>query len=414
MSVQKNKFLCRVQEILTERGHKMRILYFFMVFCFVITFGCAGVTPERRVLQDNILYSSASPKMGIKIHPDFKYIGKAEEEELGEDISRRREHACDKESYLFGYIEDGKITKGVVIRVQTIVAKTAFWLPDIFGRVENKLDSGNVKIQGKTYQYMVVASPGIAEKYEVVFIADKGYAIPSAFLVKVLGKITGHADEILTRITYFEDISHKYSRRDWVDKYTLSDEQQSFLKAFIDRSQESVQILTDKEIKEKVAKEIAPKEPVAQEQVAKKFAPPAASIDKVVIGVLDVGLGRRGRKEKEALMKELRRNTRVELVDIHEVNSLSDLKKFEYLLAERYQKYYGLDMILHVYRTRENDVYFSLIDLYTKKIKEVSIGFGRGVEKGRKLLDFRGVSRKILVREDLNRVLREKEKALAK
>jgi hypothetical protein len=54
--------------------------------------------------------------------------------------------------------------------------------------------------------------------------------------------------------------------------------------------------------------------------------------------------------------------------------------------------------------------YFSLLDLYTKRVKEVSIEtVGIPIEHG-----FRGISKKLLVSQDLNRVLREKKKVLAK
>jgi hypothetical protein len=36
-----------VQDVTSERRHKMRILYFFMVVCLVFTLGCAGMQPER-------------------------------------------------------------------------------------------------------------------------------------------------------------------------------------------------------------------------------------------------------------------------------------------------------------------------------------------------------------------------------
>ncbi|NIM59245.1 MAG: hypothetical protein GTO16_09935 [Candidatus Aminicenantes bacterium] len=416
----------------------MKISYIFLVVCLVFTFGCAAMAPERGVRQDNIFYSTALPKMGVKISPDFEYIGKAEEKERGKDISGRREHSGVRESYLFGYIEGGKIKKGVIIRIQTIVAKTAFWVPDIFGRVENKLDSGTVKIEGKTYQYVVVASSGIGRKYERDFISSKGYIVPNAFLVKVLGRISGHDDEILTHIVYFEDISHKYSRRDLIDKYTLSNEQKSFLEAFIDRHEKNIQlgkVEVKKEIvvQEKAPKEIAPKEiipqeradeeiaskeMIAQEKVAKKIAPIATPIDKVVIGVLDFQVGGKSGgadKLKKALIKELGRNTTVKLVDIHEANSLSDLKKFEYLRAEQYGKYYKLDMILHTHYLggynlmHDSDNYFNLIDLYTKRVKEVHLEL-----KGPISLRYRGICSKVLVSEDLNRVLREKRKAAGK
>ena len=142
-------------------------------------------------------------------------------------------------------------------------------------------------------------------------------------------------------------------------------------------------------------------------------------VDKVVIGVLDLeiigvtggsGVIEDPKQLKKALMKELRRNTKIKLVDIRESCSLSDLKKLGFEQAKRYKMNYGLDMILHIkqitIRTQLN-YYFSLIDLYTKKIKRVSIEL-----QGHLLGRFRGISNKLLVSGDLNRVLRAKEKAL--
>jgi len=155
------------------------------------------------------------------------------------------------------------------------------------------------------------------------------------------------------------------------------------------------------------------KEIIAQERATGEIAPPATSINKVVIGVLDFETIDTWTFEggKKALMKELRRNTRVKLVDIHEEHSLSELKRNGYELAEKYKMNYQLDMILHILgrspRISGNwKYYFSLIDLYTKKVKEVSIEL-----KGR-VPSFRGVCTKVLGRQDLNRVLRAKKKVL--
>jgi len=59
------------------------------------------------------------------------------------------------------------------------------------------------------------------------------------------------------------------------------------------------------------------------------------------------------------------------------------------------------------------DIYFGLMDPYTKKVKEVSIEF-RAPSPERVELEFRGISRKVLVRQDLNRVLRAKKEYLGK
>jgi hypothetical protein len=74
-------------------------------------------------------------------------------------------------------------------------------------------------------------------------------------------------------------------------------------------------------------------------------------------------------------------------------------------------------MILHVHmpgfapsNVASMDIYFSLMDLYTEKVKEVSI---ETMNIAGELL-FRGISRKLLVGQDLNRVLRAKKEYLGK
>ena len=166
------------------------------------------------------------------------------------------------------------------------------------------------------------------------------------------------------------------------------------------------------------------KEIIAQGRETKEISPPASSINKVVIGVLDfeiagglIELPMTPLEQKKALMRELRRNARVKLVDIRESCSLSDLKRHEYRQAEQHKNIYQLDMILHIYMSDMSfrggtpiadswEFYFSFIDLYTKKVKEVSMEIrGTSLELG-----FKGISRKLLVSKDLRRVLRAKKK----
>jgi hypothetical protein len=159
------------------------------------------------------------------------------------------------------------------------------------------------------------------------------------------------------------------------------------------------------------------KEIIAQGRTTREITPPAPSMNKVVIGVLDFEkadtMGGRGKK---ALMRELRRNTRVKLVNIRESSSLSDLKRNGYEKAEKYKMNYQLDMIFHILCTSPRPsgywkYYFSLINFYTKRTKEVSFEFPGELQV---TLRFRGISRKLLVSQDLNRVLRAKKKALEK
>jgi hypothetical protein len=143
---------------------------------------------------------------------------------------------------------------------------------------------------------------------------------------------------------------------------------------------------------------------------------PAFPEKKVVIGVLDFETtgpvsGRVGGMKK-LIMKELKTNTRVKIVNIRESCGLSDLKRNGYEGAERYKKNYRLDMVLHIHAWRPAikawHFDFSLIDLYAKKVREYSsetkgIPFKHWVK---------GLSKKILVSKDLDRVVRAKKKAL--
>jgi hypothetical protein len=218
-----------------------------MVACLIFTFGCAGLKPERSVLQNNIFYSSASPKVRMKIHSDFKYIGKAEKHGQAEDADTKGTTFVENESYLFGHIEDNRMLKGVLIKISTIREAHWSWLPDLFPKVKNKLESSVMKIQGKSYQHIVAAFTRVFSKYEEDFIIDKGYIIPNLFLMKGLGRLVGADNKTKIYIFYAEDISRikdkEYSYGNWRNRYMLTNEQQEFMKGFIDRSEKNIQIL---------------------------------------------------------------------------------------------------------------------------------------------------------------------------
>lgn len=133
-------------------------------------------------------------------------------------------------------------------------------------------------------------------------------------------------------------------------------------------------------------------------------------IQTVVIGVLDIETSASqdiAYDQKKVLMKELQENSQVTIVDIHETCSFSDLKKNSYERAEQYREEYTLDMILHTTQD-DTDYDFHLIDLYTKRVKKVSLDF----EELTPATGFSRSSRKLLVNRDLNRVMRAKREAL--
>jgi hypothetical protein len=159
---------------------------------------------------------------------------------------------------------------------------------------------------------------------------------------------------------------------------------------------------------------------IAQGEARKTIVSRAAFPNKVVIGVLDFETSgpslppSRLEKWKKLLIKELRRNSRVKVKNIRESCGLSDLKGNGYEQAKAYKKKYRLDMLLHTHmahpRMAEHDFSFSLIDLYGNKVKKVD----RDMERGRFVLWVDGMSSKILVDKDLDRVLKAKKTGLPK
>jgi hypothetical protein len=157
---------------------------------------------------------------------------------------------------------------------------------------------------------------------------------------------------------------------------------------------------------------------IAQEKLTQTVVSRAAFLNKVVIGVLDFEESgpKTGRIEqiKRVVMRELNKNTRVKIINIRESCGLSDLKRKGYKQAEGYKEKYGLDMILHTHmdhpRRRDFHFSFNLIDLYTKKRRKV-YSETKTEPLGTWVL---GISSKILVDEDLDRVLKAKKAGLPK
>jgi len=143
---------------------------------------------------------------------------------------------------------------------------------------------------------------------------------------------------------------------------------------------------------------------------------PASPANKVVIGVLDFEtsgpVGGRLGGMKKATMKELKTNTQVKIINIRESCKFSDLEKNGFEGTETYKINYQLDMILHIHAWRPAikawHFDFSLIDLYTKKVRKYS-DETRGIPFKNWV---RGLSKKILKKKDLDRVLKAKKEAL--
>ena len=146
-----------------------------------------------------------------------------------------------------------------------------------------------------------------------------------------------------------------------------------------------------------------------EEETSGTTTPP---LNTVVIGILDIDINYTSSTataydQKKVLIKDFQKNPRVTVVNIHDTCSLSNLIKGGYERAEQYKKQYGLDIILQTNQVGET-YYFNLVDLYRKKVKEVSRDFeGIATE-----IALWRISRKLLSDQDIDRVLEAKKKAL--
>lgn len=221
-------------------------ILFFMVVCIVIIFGCVGMKEKKSVLQDNIFISSTFPKIKIQINQDFKYIGKVEKQKHENHTTGYGGTFINYEYYIFLHPDNNNsFTKGALIRRSELAS--GYWLPDVFSKVKDKIDSGGMKINGKYYKYAVFSSASVFNNYEELFIYDKGYEVPNCFLVKGLGRRIGAGDKNLIKIIYFEDMrticDNKYSCKGWNNKETLTAEQVEYLKKFNENYLQNIQIL---------------------------------------------------------------------------------------------------------------------------------------------------------------------------
>jgi hypothetical protein len=200
-------------------GISLRVLSCIIV-CILWTFGCAGER-VRTVQDDNIFYSSSTPKIRIKINPDLKFKEETNEHETGFSSEHGEKSSTQKVSYyLFIDHISGK-RRAIEIRMIEIVEHRWSFKPNIF-TVKDPFSKGIVKIQGKDYQYCI-------------------YAVntPDGFqLIKGIGKLVGGQGKAIFIIYYYE-----YVTGDWSNFNMLTSEQKKQLDEFIEDSEKDIQIL---------------------------------------------------------------------------------------------------------------------------------------------------------------------------
>ena len=192
-----------------------------IIVCILWAFGCAGER-VRTVQDDNIFYSSSTPKIRIKINPDFKLEDETGNQERGffGETSGERSSTVEADNFRFIDRVSGK-HRGVEIVIQELLTRNWSFNPNIF-TPKNQFYAGKLKIQGNTYQYSTFAVKN-----------------PNNYLlINGIGRLVGGNNNAMIEIYYYEIVTG-----DWSDFNLLTSEQKKQLDEFIKDSEKDIQIL---------------------------------------------------------------------------------------------------------------------------------------------------------------------------
>ena len=207
---------------------KTCLMYYLMLSsCFLGFVGCSttSLTTDRTVSEDNTFVSTAQPALNLKIFPDFKYLGEIKHQEQLQQYSSTMK----REAYFFGEIEGNIYQRGVTVSIATL-PNGIRWHGQVFPFDRSQtLETGSVKINNITHQYVVVAPVNAFTTFEREFLTEKSYQPSSCYLLKVFAR--GNTN-VRVYISYFEELS---SCRAW-HQDALTDAQQKLLEEFNGRS----------------------------------------------------------------------------------------------------------------------------------------------------------------------------------
>lgn len=219
--------------------------------CFGVLSACAGpkqaVVSQRRVSEgERHFSSSANPRVKIAVPSEWDFLGEIEEHEFDAGVGVPVEAL----SYLWGEIQEKKLSEGFLVRILTIPASEDFlWDPQIFSGVSRKLDAGTIEIEERSYEYVTTVFPDPLADYEERFVTSAGHTIPHFFLVKALGQLDS-TKKVKSYLLYFNHIDparfngflKKFLSDEW-DETNLNEQEEELLQDFFERFQQDIQFL---------------------------------------------------------------------------------------------------------------------------------------------------------------------------
>ncbi len=221
----------------------MKKIILFMLALSVC--GCAAIgTGNKKVIRNNVFYSSSYPKLKVEINDKFKYLGdkvdKKNYSSTNNDVTLKR--------YIFAdYDENRKINSGVEILIKEV--SPGYWLSDIFGRVDKeKILLNSIEYVNEKPYNMVLMLDNLGN---VDFYTDKGFIAPSKGFARGLARNLGPESHYQFMIFYWEDFDGfnelireqlGYTFSSMPSYKTLDTKEQKVLNDFIDRSNKAFRL----------------------------------------------------------------------------------------------------------------------------------------------------------------------------
>jgi len=215
----------------------------FLFSCLLIFFllpGCTSLQVKREVV-DNTLYSSANPKLQIKVSSEFEYLGEIKDVGDRKSVGGTRMLTNWSKWYIFVDPEGSRAARVVSIKLERTETR---YTSDLFGWAKIFYGKGTCQLGGKSFQFFsrrIYPSMSVAS---FKYITEKGYVLPRCAINKRFARAYGAKNNILVDITCLEDLSElPYSCSDWSPDSVLQQDQIEYIEQFNSNCDNSFAVL---------------------------------------------------------------------------------------------------------------------------------------------------------------------------
>jgi hypothetical protein len=207
-------------------------------------YGCTAVlvcvlsvaaAKSDRYVKDN-MFSSSSPRLQVKVDPQFKYLGKLDYTVEQQSPDRLQLVSYETRSYIFVNTAVNQLKKAVYIQLRREQTK---YVGNLLGDAKENVRSGICSLGQKEYNCFTRIIFLSADEPVAGFISEKGYSLPVCVLARTYARADVSAGNYLVVITYLENMSGSDPGcESWQAGQPLTGEQKRFLDQF-DRNREA-------------------------------------------------------------------------------------------------------------------------------------------------------------------------------